>query len=85
MARITHDTDLDKLVAQIVAVLPQQDEDAVKSFLDARLTSYNKESKVDAHLKTKAGKTYLPYPANVKLVARLYDCVTTSTEDDYDF
>ena len=83
--RITTDEQLNELVARVVAVLPQQTEESVKAFLDARLTPYNKDKRIDAHLKLKAGNTYLPYPHNVKLVGRLYDCVTSSSEqDEYD-
>ncbi len=65
--RITTDEQLNELVARVVAVLPQQTEESVKAFLDARLTPYNKDKRIDAHLKLKAGNTYLPYPHNVKL------------------
>jgi hypothetical protein len=83
--RITTEEQLNELVALIVAALPQLTEEAVKAFLDARLTAYNKDKRIDAHLKLKAGNTYLPYPYNVKLVGRLYDCVTGSSEqDEYD-
>ena len=83
--RITTEEQLNELVARIVAALPQQTEESVKAFLDARLTAYNKDKRIDAHLKLKAGNTYLPFPYNVRLVGRLYDCVTSSDEqDEYD-
>jgi len=83
--RINDDKQLNKLVVSIVGVLPRKTEEAVKQFLDVRLTPYNKDKRIDAHLKLKAGTTYLPYPYNVKLVGRLYDCVTSSSEqDEYD-
>lgn len=83
--RITTDEQLNELVARIVAALPQQTEESVKAFLDARLTAYNKDKRIDAHLRLKSGNTYLPYPHNIKLVGRLYDCVTSSDEqDEYD-
>ena len=82
MQRITSDAQLDKLVAQIKAVLPDNEEATVKGFLDARLTAYNKSNKVDAHLNLKSGKTYLPWPHNTRLVAMLYSEATETTADD---
>lgn len=82
MPRISTEEELTTLVSSIVKVLPEPTEEAVKQFLDARFIAYNKSDRVDAHLKLKAGKTFLPYPYNVQLVARLYDNITESDEED---
>ena len=80
MRRITEELELNELVAQIKAVVTP---DKIKDFLDKRLTAYDKAKRVDAHLTMKDGKVYLPYPNNIRLVAKLHDA-NEGSKDEYD-
>ena len=82
MARINSEVETTELASSIVAVLPDKTEEAVNAFLDARFTPYDKATRTDAHLKLKAGKTYLPYPYNSMLVAKLHEGVASEVEED---
>jgi len=82
--RINSQEQLEALVADITTKVTMETEEEVNKFLEARMTKYNKETRTDSYLKSKAGKTYLPYPYNVKLVAMLHES-TAEVEDDYDF
>lgn len=75
MRRITEELELNELVAQIKAVVTP---DKIEDFLDKRFTAYDKAKRVDAHLTMKEGRVYLPYPNNIRLVAKLHDA------DEYD-
>lgn len=80
MRRITDENELNELVARIRAVVTP---DKVEDFLNKRFTAYNKAKRVDAHLTLTEGKIYLPYPNNIRLVAKLHD-VNEGTKDEYD-
>lgn len=78
--RINTEKELITLVKKITKVITTEED--VKSFLDARYVAYDKEAGVDANIKMKDGKHYLPYPYNIKLVAKLYDVTTSTNEED---
>lgn len=78
--RITSDEQLNEIVADIKEAVPS---DSMSKFLDARLTAYDKANKRDAYLTLKDGRKYLPYPYNVRLVARLHD-ESAEVNDDFD-
>ena len=80
MRRITNEEELNELVAQIKVVVTP---DKVEDFLDKRFTAYNKVARVDAHLTMKEGKVYLPYPNNIRLIAKLHDA-NEGSKDEYD-
>lgn len=80
MRRITDENELNELVARIKAVVTP---DKVEDFLDKRFTAYDKAKRVDAHLTLADGKVYLPYPNNVRLVAKLHDA-NEGSKDEYD-
>lgn len=80
MRRITDENELNELVARIKAVVTP---DKVEDFLDKRFTAYDKAKRVDAHLTLSDGKVYLPYPNNVRLVAKLHDA-NEGSKDEYD-
>jgi hypothetical protein len=77
--RITTDETLDEVVNNIKQVVTV---DKMSQFLDARLTAYDRDGKRDAYITLKDGRKYLPYPYNVRLVARLYDGTNDGTADD---
>jgi len=80
MRRITDENELNELVARIKAVVTP---DKVEDFLNKRFTAYDKAKRVDAHLTLTEGKIYLPYPSNIRLVAKLHD-VNEGSKDEYD-
>lgn len=80
MRRITEELELNELVAQIKAVVTP---DKIEDFLDKRFTAYDKAKRVDAHLTMKDGKVYLPYPNNIRLVAKLHTA-NEGSKDEYD-
>ena len=85
MSRITNEQELTALVEKVAKALPSTTEEAVNAFLDARMKSYDKVTKVDSHLVTKAGKIYLPYPYNKQFVGKLHSLSEDSVDDEYDF
>lgn len=80
MRRITEELELNELVTQIKAVVTP---DKIEDFLDKRFTAYDKAKRVDAHLTMKEGKVYLPFPNNIRLIAKLHDANERS-KDEYD-
>lgn len=80
MRRITTEEELNELVTSIKAVVTP---DKVEDFLDKRFTAYDKAKRVDAHLTMKEGKVYLPYPNNIRLIAKLHDS-NEGSKDEYD-
>lgn len=79
MRRITEELELNELVAQIKAVVTP---DKIEDFLDKRFTAYDKAKRVDAHLTMKEGKVYLPFPNNIRLIAKLHDA-NEGCKDEY--
>lgn len=77
--RITTDEQLNEIVNNIKVVITP---DKISDFLDARLTAYDKANKRDAYITLKDGRKYLPYPYNIRLVARLHDESNDGTADD---
>lgn len=80
MRRITDENELNELVARIRAIVTP---DKVEDFLNKRFTAYDKAKRVDAHLTLTEGKIYLPYPNNIRLVAKLHDA-NEGSKDEYD-
>ena len=80
-SRIKNDEELNEIVNDIKTVVPT---DMMSEFLDARLTKYDKDKKTDAYITLKEGRKYLPYPYNIRLVARLHDDTASEVNDGFD-